>query len=62
MAVLFKLFGFILYTVVGIIVFGLIVGYLYPGPVTGAILPTGLLLWWMLYEIDWYFLGGKDHV
>jgi hypothetical protein len=37
--------------VAGIIVIGLVVGYLNPGPVTGAVLPIGLVLWWLLYRI-----------
>lgn len=30
---------------------GAVVGYLYPGPVTGALLPTGLLIWWIVYRL-----------
>ncbi len=37
--------------VAGIIVIGLVAGYLNPGPVPGAILPIGLVLWWLLYRI-----------
>lgn len=35
-----------------IIVAGLIIGYLNPGPVTGVILPIGILLWWLLYKLS----------
>jgi len=41
-----------------IILLGLVVGYLKPGPVTGVILPTGLTLWWLLYKVANHF----DHL
>jgi hypothetical protein len=34
-----------------IIVLGLVIGYLEPGPITGLILPIGVLLWWLLYKL-----------
>jgi hypothetical protein len=34
-----------------IIIVGLIIGYLIPGPITGAILPIGLAIWWLLYKL-----------
>jgi hypothetical protein len=37
--------------VIGLIVIGAVVGYLYPGPGTGIILPVGIGLWWLLYKI-----------
>lgn len=30
---------------------GVVVGYLYPGPITGAILPLALTLWWCLSRL-----------
>jgi hypothetical protein len=34
-----------------IVVIGLTIGYLIPGPATGVILPIGLVLWWLLYKL-----------
>ncbi len=34
-----------------IILAGLIIGYLKPGPVAGIILPIGLAMWWILYKL-----------
>jgi hypothetical protein len=34
-----------------IILAGLVIGYLKPGPITGAILPIGVTLWWLLYKL-----------
>jgi hypothetical protein len=34
-----------------IILAGLVIGYLKPGPITGAILPIGVTLWWLLYRL-----------
>ena len=34
-----------------LIVVGLVVGYMRPGPITGIILPIGLLGWWVLYKL-----------
>lgn len=38
-----------------IIVLGLVIGYLKPGPITGVILPIGLALWWILYRLADHF-------
>jgi hypothetical protein len=34
-----------------IILAGLVIGYLKPGPIAGAILPIGITLWWVLYKL-----------
>ncbi len=34
-----------------IILTGLVIGYLNPGPITGIILPIGVTLWWLLYKL-----------
>ncbi len=34
-----------------IIIVGIIVGYLDPGPISGVILPIGLGMWWLLYKL-----------
>jgi hypothetical protein len=34
-----------------IILVGLVIGYLKPGPITGVILPIGVALWWLLYKL-----------
>jgi hypothetical protein len=34
-----------------IILVGLAIGYLRPGPITGAILPFGVAMWWLLYKL-----------
>jgi hypothetical protein len=34
-----------------IILVGLVIGYLKPGPITGAVLPIGVTLWWLLYKM-----------
>ncbi len=34
-----------------IILAGLVIGYLNPGPITGVILPIGVTLWWLLYKL-----------
>jgi hypothetical protein len=34
-----------------LILAGLVIGCLKPGPITGAILPIGVTLWWLLYKL-----------
>jgi|SRR5271165_4615733 len=38
--------------IAAIIVLGIVIGYLEPGPFTGVILPIGLGLWWLLYKLS----------
>lgn len=46
--------------IVGItIVVGLVLGYLAPGPRTGAILPIGLVCWWILYKLAEQFDSNR---
>ncbi len=39
------------FVTVMIILVGLVIGYLRPGPITGIILPVGLAMWWLLYKL-----------
>jgi hypothetical protein len=45
------LWMFALIVTSGVIILGLVIGYLKPSPLTGAILPVGLAMWWGLYKL-----------
>jgi hypothetical protein len=42
--------GWFCVLIILIVVAGFVIGLMYPGPITGLILPIGLLLWWLLYQ------------
>jgi hypothetical protein len=44
-------YGLLAVMAISLLVVGLIVGIVSPGPVTGLLVPLGLTLWWIVYKL-----------